>query len=311
MPTTFFFFFFFVVVVSLFLVAQREKKYSSFYILFRFQGPPFDRINSSVPQMFSSSKMFVGLARKAVLPLQSTKMFMQSFVASGGMMVGSSSFQDQIAVKQIKYQYKRNCYSSAGSNLHEVLANEVAAEAANDEVDQEYLDAKKSILSKFKLHEEDGNGVVKLEQKYKGETIEVTFDCQDEEELDMSEEQMEQAAAVEGDEDGAVADLDVGVNFDVVITKKEGKMVVSCTASQSLAINQVRFVPNGKALEDTEMYGGPIFDQLDNELQDAFYAYLAERSVDEDLSFFILAHSGLKEQKEYVHWLNKMLDFTK
>ena len=253
--------------------------------------------------MFSSSKVFA-FARKAVVPLQTTKTFMHSFVASG--------IHNQIAVKQVTYQYKRNCSSSAGSSLHEVLANEVAAEAANDEVDQEYLDAKKSILSKFKLHEEDGNGVVKLEQKYKGETIEITFDCQDEEELDMSEEQMEQAAAVEGDEDeGAVADLDVGVNFDVVITKKEGKMVVSCTASQSLAINQVRYVPNGKALEDTEMYGGPIFDQLDNELQDAFYAYMAERSVDEDLCFFILAHSGLKEQKEYVHWLNKMLDFTK
>ena len=261
--------------------------------------------------MFSSSKLFAGIARKAVVPLQTTKTFLHSFVASGGMMGGSSPIHNQLAIKQINYQYKRNCSSSAGSNLHEVLANEVAAEAANDEVDQEYLDAKKSILSKFKLHEEDGNGVVKLEQKYKGETIEVTFDCQDEEELDMSEEQMEQAAAVEGDEEGAVADLDVGVNFDVVITKKDGKMVVSCTASQSLAINQVRYVPNGKALEDTEMYGGPIFDQLDNELQDAFYAYLADRSVDEDLCFFILAHSGLKEQKEYVNWLNKMLDFTK
>ena len=59
--------------------------------------------------------------------------------------------------------------------MHEVLANEIAAEASNDEVDQEYLDAKKAVESTFKIHEKDGEGVVKLESKYKGETIEVTF----------------------------------------------------------------------------------------------------------------------------------------
>ena len=194
----------------------------------------------------------------------------------------------------------------------EVLANEIAAEASNDEVDQEYLDAKKAVESTFKIHEKDGEGVVKLESKYKGETIEVTFDCQDEEEMDPSEEEMEEMAANAGgdDDDGPLAEGDVGINFDVVIAKKEGKVVVSCTAAQHLHIKQVRHVAAGKNVEDQELYGGPRFDLLDEELQDAFYAYLADRGINEDLCFFILAHSGVKEQKEYETWLNKLLDFT-
>ena len=201
--------------------------------------------------------------------------------------------------------------ASEGPSLHEVLANEIASEAADDEVDQEYLDAKKAVESTFKIHEKDGEGVVTLESKYKGETVEVTFDCQDEEELEMSEEAME-GITTNGEQDGddAMGELDVGINFDVVIGKKEGKLVVSCTAAQHLKINQVRYVAAGKNLEDQELYGGPVFDQLDDELQDAFYAYLADRGINEDLCFFILAHSGVKEQHEYVTWLHKILDFT-
>lgn len=220
----------------------------------------------------------------------------------------------RLVIAQPVFEYKRNCSSGSGTSLHEVLANELAAEAADDEVDQEYLDAKKAIESTFKIHDEAGKGVVKLEGKYKGESIEVIFDCQDEEEMDLSEEAMERATAEgddneQGDEDDG-EHLDIGINFDVTIGKKDGKMVVSCTAAQSFRINQVRYVSAGKDLADQELYGGPTFEQLDETLQDAFYAYLAERGINEDLSFFILAHSGLKEQKEYENWLNKLLDFT-
>jgi complement component 1 Q subcomponent-binding protein len=226
----------------------------------------------------------------------------------------------RLVVAQPVFEYKRNCSSGRGPSLQEVLANELAAEAADDEVDQEYLDAKKAIESTFKIHDEAGKGVVKLEGKYKGESIEVTFDCQDEEDMDMTDEAMERATAMDDDErsqaeddDDIVENVNIGINFDVTITKKDeskGKMVVSCTAAQSLSIQQVRYVPAGKELSDQELYGGPTFDQLDESLQDAFYTYLAERGINEDLSFFILAHSGLKEQKEYENWLNKLMEFS-
>ena len=223
----------------------------------------------------------------------------------------------RLVLAQPVFEYKRNCSSGSGASLHEVLANELAAEAADDEVDQEYLDAKKAIESTFKIHDKTDLGVVKLEGSYKGESIEVTFDCQDEEDMDMSDEEMQRISdpddRADENPDDIVDNIEVGINFDVTIAKKDdkkGKMVVSCIASQSLHIQQVRYVPAGKELGDQELYGGPTFDQLDESLQDAFYAYLAERGINEDLSFFILAHSGLKEQKEYENWLNKLMEFT-
>eukprot|EP01032_Pedospumella_encystans_P000609 gene609-702_t len=58
------------------------------------------------------------------------------------------------------------------------------------------------------------------------------------------------------------------------------------------------------------LYTGPNFEDLEESVQAAFYEYLTERNIDDDLSFFILAHSREKEQKEYINWLEKMQDFT-
>ena len=151
-------------------------------------------------------------------------------------------------------------------------------------------------------------GVVTLSRQFKSESIVITFDCQDEEEIDPSAEDMENQGKEEDDEGPEMA---VGINFDITITSKDGsKMVVDCTATQDLMVNQVRYVDSGKDVTDTTLYGGPVFDQLDDKLVDAFYAYLDDRKINADLCYFICAHAGVKEQKEYVNWLNKLLNFV-
>ena len=151
-------------------------------------------------------------------------------------------------------------------------------------------------------------GIVKLERKNKDETIVVTFDCQDEEEMEMTEEQMEHSLQDAGEEKGE--EIGTGINFTVSIDKSGNKMIASCTAGVDVQVNEVRYVPTGKDPDDEDLYAGPVFHELDEELQDSFYTYLADRKVDQDLAFFVVAHSQNKEQKEYVNWLNKLVDFT-
>lgn len=124
------------------------------------------------------------------------------------------------------------------------------------------------------------------------------------------EDEEENATPSEDDnEDGAA--MEYGINFDVTLTKPSGeKICVTCVASRKLIVNSVRHLAAGKEISDSEAYGGPVFEQLNEELQDAFYTYLEERGIDDDLCFFILSYSRVKEQVEYAKWLNSVLAFV-
>lgn len=137
------------------------------------------------------------------------------------------------------------------------------------------------------------------------------FDCQDEAEMDMQDMGDQDEAAPSEDDNEEGADMEYGINFDVVITKPTGeKMCVTCVASRKLIVRSVRHLMPGKEIDDSEGYAGPVFEQLNEELQDAFYTYLEERAIDDDLCFFILSYSRVKEQVEYSNWLNKVLAFV-
>ena len=151
-------------------------------------------------------------------------------------------------------------------------------------------------------------GLVTLERQLNGETITISFDCQDEAEMDM-EDMPEEQETNENEEDGA--SLEYGINMDVTITKASGeKVVVTAVASRKLIVRNVRHLALGKEISDTKSYGGPLFEELNEELQDSFYSYLEDRGVDDELCFFVLSNSRVKEQAEYSNWLKKMLTFV-
>ena len=58
---------------------------------------------------------------------------------------------------------------------------------------------------------------------------------------------------------------------------------------------------------DDSLYTGPLFDELDDELQRQFTLYLEERGVNADLGAYLLRLVHDKEQREYMHWLEKVL----
>jgi complement component 1 Q subcomponent-binding protein len=152
-------------------------------------------------------------------------------------------------------------------------------------------------------------GKVRLEKKSKNETISISFDIRDE--ADMGDETPPGDSPTEdNDEEGPV--MNFGVYFEVSIKNSSGSsMIFSCIASQQLIIDGVRFVSANKDITDKELYGGPKFDQLNENLQDSLYDFLHDRNIDGNLCFFIIYYSRYKEEHENMNWLESISTFIK
>lgn len=215
-------------------------------------------------------------------------------------------------------------------DLAEALASEITVEAAEDSIDPELEDIKKQILQNFTINDTAGRGIVTLKSiagkntALNGDIIEISFDCQDEAETDDSLDDLAASMQEKEGQDGEEGDMEepvmsFGINFTATITKKNGdQLLLECVASEQLQIDNVQFIPAQHAMKsespvgdvDGTLYGGPVFEHLDESLQDAFYDYLEDRFIDQDLCFFVLSYARHKEQKEYVNWLNKVLEFV-
>ena len=213
--------------------------------------------------------------------------------------------------------------SSANPNaeLLDALSAELASEESDFEEDPEYMEISEQIKQSFTIEDTEGLGVTKLHSKFSGgkggeESIEITFDCQDEAEMDMDMDSLASLADnFDSEDDADEGDvMDYGINFQVKIAKSDGsKLVVDCIAAKEMQIEGVQFVApafSSTVEQEEQVYGGPVFDQLDETLQDAFYEYLADRKIDNDMAFFVLAFSRSKEQREYVNWINNVLAFA-
>lgn len=192
------------------------------------------------------------------------------------------------------------------SNLSEILGNEIEEEKANNmEIDQDLIDIQNTVTKIFKLHEESGLGVVKLTRKHGDELIEVEFDVQN---IDEDTPLQEVENSDDDEEEGGSG---IGINFQISIKRGKNTMIVDALATDAFTIQNIRYIDEKHGTSHAEeLYEGPAFSDLDESLQGAFYEYLTERNIDDDLSFFVLAYSREKEQKEYTNWLEKLQAFT-
>jgi complement component 1 Q subcomponent-binding protein len=62
--------------------------------------------------------------------------------------------------------------------------------------------------------------------------------------------------------------------------------------------------------ESRNSYGGPPWQQLDEDLQLLMERYLEERGINTALAVFIPDYAELKEQKEYITWLKNLKSFV-
>ena len=145
-----------------------------------------------------------------------------------------------------------------------------------------------------------------MEGKFGEENITVSFNVMDEDEMlpDMDEEiDYENAEDVE---------MDTAIKCAVRVDKGDDRVLFECNChGETLDIvnvtpvfskgNEEEFIRDG--------YPGPIFDDLEEDLQEAFHQYLEKRNINSDLAYFIVSHSRVREQELYLEWLSSMKGF--
>lgn len=116
--------------------------------------------------------------------------------------------------------------------------------------------------------------------------------------------------AVDEDEDEDEAVEGNEINFNVTVTKGDQSLVFECASDGSyLDIRHISLEPSS-GLESETMYTGPVFDELDEGLQEDFQTYLEERGITEDIGQYLKHLLYDKEQTEYMAWLDKVRKFV-
>ncbi|KAK2362615.1 Mitochondrial glycoprotein family protein [Trifolium repens] len=72
--------------------------------------------------------------------------------------------------------------------------------------------------------------------------------------------------------------------------------------SSDFEINNAYYLKSPTYLSSS-IYRGPLFSDLDINLQKAFKEYLVEKGIGESLTNFLLHYLHTREQKQYVNWL--------
>ena len=126
----------------------------------------------------------------------------------------------------------------------------------------------------------------------------------------------------EGD-DGDEEEDGAGEGYRVLVTLRDpakgavmqvGAFITDALRIQRVTLHKAGTEPSADEVfsgsEANAAYGGPIFDELDETLQNAFYDYLAQRGVDDELAGRLADYCSSKEQLEYVTFLQGVEKFV-
>jgi len=195
---------------------------------------------------------------------------------------------------------------SSEKALAEILAKEIKEEAKLDEEDEPAEDL--VIPEGFELVSKELNNEVVLTRKMGSETIKITSSAHadntrhemdpivDTEENDEEEEEEEEASH--------------GVAFVVEIEKGDDrKLTFDCVTDGSRI--ELRSVRIGQAATKDlpDPYEGPEYHGLDDDVQDGFEDYLAERGINLELADYLVNFIADKEEGEYRAWLARVQKF--
>ncbi|KAI9735986.1 MAG: hypothetical protein M1834_001452 [Cirrosporium novae-zelandiae] len=125
------------------------------------------------------------------------------------------------------------------------------------------------------------------------------------------------------DEEGAEGEQEpsfpVRLNITIEKAGKEGVIQVETLAHDGLIdIDNIYYWPDAKIAnsqtaekewQGRNLYTGPPFGNLDEDLQVMMERYLSERGVNTALALFCPDYVDYKEQREYLRWLNNMKSF--
>ncbi|KAI9907302.1 hypothetical protein PsorP6_016391 [Peronosclerospora sorghi] len=209
----------------------------------------------------------------------------------------------------------RALQSREKSSLSSLLKREIREEKANSLEPSELEDLQGKVEKVFKLKETSGCMDVVLQGSVGDDSIKIKFNVQNtvdlEEDEDYDEEEEEGDVEVEQDDDEDEDELP-GVRFTADVIRANKGLQFDCLAGSNLTVERVRYLHDfAKEAEDESLYFGPNFIDLELDVQEQFYNYLAERKIDDELAQFISQFADLKEQREYLAFLECAEDFVK
>ncbi|KAI2635759.1 mitochondrial glycoprotein [Hypomontagnella submonticulosa] len=193
--------------------------------------------------------------------------------------------------------------------------------------------------SPFELQDTPGKEDVSLVRKFGNETITVTFSISDlanyepddvynedsalgDEDIDSAEgrRSSQPESEEEGLEEDEGTDAPVPCRLNIVV-EKAGKGALNIEAlaqdGQILVENFYYFkdpkLAHGESAEVAhqaqDVYPGPPFGTLDEDLQILMERYLEERGITQALAVFVPDYMDIKEQREYQTWLKGVKEF--
>lgn len=209
--------------------------------------------------------------------------------------------------------------NAADSELSAVLKKEIEIEttAENEPEDVSWLQQ-----SGFKLIAKDGSDEVELVKKEGSEIIHVFFSVSDitnGDAYDFNEEGFENEAN-EAEAEGDMPIEAPPIRANIIVEKGTGALAIESVIQSNLLLieNVTPYESSEVALANSadsdykrrSIYQGPAFANLDESLQSALEQYLDSRGIDSDLASFISDFSNVRENKEYILWLNKIKNFV-
>ena len=194
------------------------------------------------------------------------------------------------------------------------LEKEIAYERENYVIDESipvFLEQRGFILQ-----ETSDSGLIKLRATKGDYDVEVQFCARP---PDAAGEEEEQNQEIVGGQDDMPGEDPQFVDFLVWINKssRRGGIVYECSSIEGeIHINNVIYAEDFSQLEEAivtlnrDLYRGPDFVTLDDELQDSLQEFLGELGIDEDMATFVETFSLDKDQRLYMEWLQRLKDMV-
>ncbi|KAJ2001351.1 Mitochondrial acidic protein mam33 [Coemansia thaxteri] len=276
-------------------------------------------MNSAIRQLASAASR--GAAR-------ATACANRSAVANAIRLVPRISARNALSIRALSTSTPLRGNGSIDSDLSHTLKEEIDYEAkqAVEEGEPEFIQAFTEKTG-FKLKTKLGESKVAMTKQYGTETITVSFDVS--EILNIDDPIADISVYRENDQGDAVKEAekkseDTPEDFPIYFTATFAKpgapilhMELECEEGE-IGVDHMKFLPDEEtAVSATvdkdwarkQVYCGPIFGQLSDDLKENIDEFLAERNIDTALTLFMQDFIEYKEQGEYLNWLKKFKRF--
>ncbi|KID78578.1 Mitochondrial acidic protein MAM33 [Metarhizium brunneum] len=195
--------------------------------------------------------------------------------------------------------------------------------------------------SPFELIDTPGQEVVKLVRSFGNEKITVSFSIADitsydpyAEDAALEDDEFDESAQTSGKQSNNAAeetdDMDeldeeaaAPINLSIVVEKPgktAGALNIDATAQDgNIVVENMFFYEDAKvakvespesAQKRADVYPGPPFGSLDEDLQVLMERFLEERGITQAMAVFVPDYVDVKEQREYLRWLSNVKGFV-